>query len=396
MAVRSRLIYGVASQGAASLSNLLLVLTLANTQTPVTVGQWSLAFAVLTLATTLARAAISTPVVLAGASDPARDVRGGFTLTVLASAVTATVLMLLALAGVTPTAIAAGVALSAFVALPQDFLRYSWIARGKPRNALVLDTIWLLAQVVATGFYLLAQGTSAVVITLLWGSGALAATLVGITLDPHARLSVQGARKYLAAHQTDARRLFGESLAVSLSISLQPFVVGALAGLAATGALRVAQSLFAPLTTLVAGLSPVVLRELSARFAANRSTKKVELSWQLGLGALNLAYGAVLLLLPTSIGEGLTGSTWSLVSVLLLPLAVQALLRPPLTISTLSLRARRRLSLLQTSSWAFLIPSALLPGICALAWGLQGVGWGLVIDSAVRTAFYWSVNRASR
>ncbi|WP_341580057.1 hypothetical protein [Microbacterium schleiferi] len=388
MSTRGRVIFGVASQGVTSFTNFFVVIAIARTQSPDQLGSWTLAFAIVTLGTTLGRAALSTPIILTRVDDPARDISGGLGASIIGGLATGTATLLLGFTGLVSLDVAAALALSAVFALVQDFMRYTWIARGRPGRSLLLDVTWLTVQVGTSLAYLVSGGTSAVVLSLLWTAGAAAAVILGVVLDPYARLSSAATVAFYQKHNADSRRLFGESLANALAANLLPFVVTAVVGLAAAGAFRVAQTLFAPLTTLIAGLTPVVLRELAVRIDGGKPTRKIGRSYLLGLTAVNVLYSAVVLLLPSTVGVQIAGESWGLVTTLLIPLALFGVVRPFMTLAMLYLRAFRRFALLRTTGWLFIVPTLLWSAIMGASFGLAGVGWGQFFDSVIRTSFY--------
>ena len=388
MKTGSRVAYGVLSQGVTSLTNFIIVIVIARTQTPEILGAWTLGFAVVTLGTTLGRAALSTPIILSRADDKFRDIRGGLTCTLAGVTLTAVVTVALGLLGLISLPLATALALSAIAALAQDFLRYSWIARGKPSRSLILDLVWLSAQAAATVTVFSLGTNDAATLTLTWGGAAALSTFVGIILDRNARLSLTAALQFYRTYAVDSRRLLGESLANALGANLLPFVVTAVLGYAAAGAFRVGQTFLAPLTTLIAGLTPVILRDISARADRQLSTRRIVALSIAGLEVVTVMYGGVLLLLPASIGEQLAGETWPLVQQLLLPLVIFALIRPSLNVAMLYLRARRQFTLLRTASWVFLVPTLLWSAAFGWLWGIAGIGWGQVFDGTVRASFY--------
>lgn len=393
MSTRQRLLFGIASQALSSFSNFVVVIAVANTQAPDYVGAWALAMAAVTLTTALTRAAIATPVVLNGAAGGVVDTRGGFTLATSLGAAAAFILLILGWCSVIPFAISAMFAAACIVIMAQDFLRYTWIARGQPQWAAMLDGVWLVVQAGLLTAVLSLSARSGELVTGTWVIGAVASLAAGIAVDRDARLSVASVREYLLRYRSESRRLFAEAFANFGSANLQPYVVAAVLGYATAGALRITQTLFAPLSTLMGGLNPVILRELSQRRSQPWTIPSVFLRWNSIFGALAAAYGLALVLMPASLGELLAGQSWALVSLLIPPIAVHSLLRPFQMIANINLRAHRHLTLLQNASWAFFIPSLILPATLGYFFGTSWVGWGIVVDALARTIFFWACSR---
>ena len=392
MRAKFRVIFGASSQGLTSLTNFAIIIGVSKTQSPEVVGFWSLGFAIVTLATTLGRAAVATPIVIEGVNNLRRDVGGGVQVAAAFGSLSALALLSLALLGGIPADIALPLAVSAVFAVPQDFMRYAWIARDRPDRALLLDLTWVVA-LATIGIALALSGFTPVwAITLAWGGGAAASMLVGLVIQPAALAAPRYAIDFIRVHRRASIGLAGESAANAISANAQPFIATATDDVASAGALRVGQTLFAPLTTLIAALSPVILRELSIRTRNGSSTRPLQWLWAAALTASFVLYTTVIFLIPDSVGIALVGTLWPAIAALLPALAAQALIRPAQSIATLSLRAKKKFRLLLVSSWVLLAPSLLLPFVFGLAWGVGGVAWGIVADAILRTAYYSIAN----
>jgi hypothetical protein len=117
-----------------------------------------------------------------------------------------------------------------------------------------------------------------------------------------------------------------ERLRLGGASQLRLYGLAGIAGLAAAGSLQAAELLLAPLTPIMAGAVRLAEPELASLLrgpSARRPQAYSLLLGALGAGAA-LLWGAVLLLLPDSLGVLLLGSAWLPASPLLLPVTLAA------------------------------------------------------------------------
>lgn len=379
-------------QVVSSASNFLVVLAVARVADIDEFGAFSLAYLVYQVALGVLRAGAGDVLLIRSAeADGARtaDPRQALGFVLLAAVPVA---LLTGLAGLLAGGPMRGPLLAiAIVLVPcllQDGYRYVLFARSRPRGAVLIDAIWLTAQL--AGFALAAVGAlpeTGQALVLIWGAGAALSCLGGAALTetlprPGALAWVREGRGQVGGLMADFMLLTGTSY---LGFALVPLV----AGLSTVAALRGAQFLFNPFVALLAGIRIVALPALTRRLA-DRASPFHSLALRMGaaLSAAFVAYAAVVLLLPDSAGEQLLGESWQPVSEILPWIALAFLARTVVYPATESVRvlgdAR---SLLVTRAAASAVTVACLVvgaalggatggaiGMCAAFWG-AGMFW---------------------
>jgi O-antigen/teichoic acid export membrane protein len=153
---------------------------------------------------------------------------------------------------------------------------------------------------------------------LAWGLGGLVGAVVAailLRLVPGLRRS----RSWFVDNGDLAARYAFDDFASQGTQQLTNFVVAGFAGLKDVGALRGAQSAFAPPSILGLGVQGAATPELVR--ALRRSTKKLHrdvLGLSAGLATFSLVWGVVTLTVPDSVGQQLFGDTWQAAQPLLI------------------------------------------------------------------------------
>jgi hypothetical protein len=287
------------------LSNFLTVALVARSATPEEFGHFSLPYALLVVGLGLIRGLWGTRLSLtptpAAALQRARGLLGA-TLLVTPVLVAALLALSLALTGGDEAATALLIALALPVVVAQDLCRYVAVAVGRPGAAFGSDLVWVV--VVAAGYAARPAMATALLVWLAAAALALVVALLVLGLRP----SISAGRTALRErHRTGEVAALG-SVAVAaagwIGLGLATLTFGA----AAAGALRGASMVMAPVNTLFAfvglALLPLVHRapvDRQARLTAHLSA---------GLAGVVLAWGALLLLIPSALGELLLGASW--------------------------------------------------------------------------------------
>ena len=198
--------------------------------------------------------------------------------------------------------------------LVQDVMRFAFFAASQPQKAFVNDLAWAIAQLVGVGVVLAMGHRSLGVLVSTWaGAGALAGALALI----QARVAPKPSRalRWLRNHKDLWFFILPERLLGQGAMYLSLICIGAIAGFAAVGAIRVGMGIFGPLTIAASAGRLLVLPSLPR---ATRATKRrrVALMAALLAGAAALC-GVVAIFLPSRIGFGLFGRTWPIVLPLL-------------------------------------------------------------------------------
>ncbi len=388
-------------QALSSLTNAALSILVARSVTTDAFGAFSIALVTFSFAIGLSRAGITDALVIRHSADGPSSLRSAagdaagaaLVLGVLAGG-------LLALAGLALSGLAGTALLALAVVLPgllvQDAWRYAFFAGGRPRDAAANDLVWAVAQLTAVTAIITTGHASVATLTLAWGGAALVAAVVGAV---QARVVPRPwrARRWLTRHRDLSGRLGLDYVLNMGAVNAATYLVGAIAGLAAVGALRAAQVLLGPLTLAFAAASAFALPLLSRWSAEGRRLLRPAVAVSAVLSAITLVWSVALYVLPTSVGTALLGDSWT-VARAVLPLSAAAMLALALvTGATTALKgmglAGRLLRITVVQSPLIL---ALGCGGAALA-GAQGAAAGLALAQAVGCVLGWVLlRRASR
>jgi hypothetical protein len=201
--------------------------------------------------------------------------------------------------------------------LLQDGWRGVLIGAGRPAAAALNDSIWTVSQFAAIGGLLAAGWTSASALVLIWGlTGGLAAAF-GI-VQTGAVPRPQDTRRWLTTHWNQCRFFLAEWVLVLGSAQVSLLLVAAWGSVRDIGALRGAQVLLGPFNLLASTAFDFLISELARRSNMRpRQLVRAAVLTSGALGLLCLAWGAVLLALPSSIGRQLLGDTWPFTKVVL-------------------------------------------------------------------------------
>jgi O-antigen/teichoic acid export membrane protein len=294
-----------------SLSNALLLFTVAQTASVSEFGVISLLVAIFTLLVAFNRGALGSPVLLTSDLPPS-DIRAesGYAVTwaALSGLVAAVALCTIgAVAGEFTVAMLFAAVLPAV--LVQDILRFAAIAGARPILAVLSDGLWTVC--IAGAFLANIVGATvpvAVAVALWGGSGVAAALLLAFTTGIAPRMHRLGAwwKSY-----ADARIHFGFGDALSPVYTVAVlFAVTVIVDSAVAGSLRGAATLFGPLALLFAALPlvfvPHARRSLASPLRQWRLLMRI--SW-VSSGLTALATVAVVAI-PRSWGSAVMGSTW--------------------------------------------------------------------------------------
>lgn len=325
MSARSRVLVSTADQVLSSMSNALVVFSLARVMSVSEFGVAALLFGIITAAIGLTRGAAGTPLLLL-AGSPIADIRREASFSVSATAMFA--LVVAVLAGATGVllgnpSIGLAFAVASPLVLVQDVLRFTAVSASRPVIALIWDGIWTagsLALLVATWI----RPNALTATEIAWGwtlFGGVAAVGIAISLRVAPRL--QGLGGWLRG-SARTRIQFGiengiEQLSAMAVVAIASVVVGTVA--AAT--LRGAGTLLGPLAILIGALPLVVIPE---SIRAGHDPKRI---WSnlcrvaLFTSTCALAIGFLGPMVPQSIGQLVLGSSWGAASSVLPLLGIE-------------------------------------------------------------------------
>jgi O-antigen/teichoic acid export membrane protein len=200
--------------------------------------------------------------------------------------------------------------------LVQSTLRMGFVAAGQPRKAMASDAAWGLFQCIAI-FGVLSVTSKLSWVFLAWGIGGLLAT--GIAVAQAGVLPrLTAAPGWLREYGDLARPYLVEGMVLPVCAYGTLLVVGEIAGPAAVGALRAADTLFGPVTVVLGAGRVIAISELSRLI--DKRPDRIDHGMfvvTLGLGMVGAALGVVAMALPTAVGAWLFGNSWQLMAPLL-------------------------------------------------------------------------------
>jgi O-antigen/teichoic acid export membrane protein len=329
----SRLLRGaswsVVDQALSAASNLGLSVVVARSVSAPSFGAFAMAFVVFGIAVAVTKAVVGQPLQIRFSGRAPQDQHdanaralGCAVLIGLAGSV------LLVTVGLSAGGIVGAAMLALAVALPalllQDSCRMAMFAVGAPRQAALIDTVWVVVQFSVLIIALTREDRSVVGLIAIWGGSAALSAMVGLALL-RVRPRLRAGYAWLVEHRDLTRYLFAEYLLGLGAMQVAILLVGAVASASAVGALRAAQVLLGPLGIVGLALFQFAVPEI-ARNAGLQSRRLARFAvlTSAALGALTVAYGTVLLLLPDEIGVSLFGETWAGAQVVLLAMTLSS------------------------------------------------------------------------
>jgi O-antigen/teichoic acid export membrane protein len=366
--------------------NLLVTIMVARSSSVQQFGIWNLAYAAFIIAIAFSRGAASSPELLnarreaAWRRNPSGCLAVSFAIGVVAS------LCVLVGAAVFPAFQPAGLVFAVFipVACQQDTLRFLAFARGNPKRAALLDSIWTVAQVIGFAALVGWNVRGVVLPTLVWGAGAVLATAVGLWEYGYGSAgNVRAARAFLRDNLWAAKRLLADTLLVTIGIHGVTLALAVWSGVEAVGAFRAGQTLLGGMNLLVAGLAPTATVTAIHRIEAGFDPRTIFWRWVAVFTVAGVAYGGFVYYLPSSWGQAILGDSWDVASPLLLAFALQAAFRGPITGAQIMLGAQYELNrALVLRVWATMAMGAFSIGGAVLG-GAEGAAWGFLAGTLV-------------
>ncbi|MFJ3162016.1 MATE family efflux transporter [Streptomyces kanasensis] len=384
---RTAALVSVLDQGAAGLTNILVLVLAARLSTASGFAEFSMVYLVFTVALGLFMAYVGQELVLVrgGAGAVAAACRSALGFTAVAALATGAALA--ATGAALPPGGRALAALGAVlpVVLLQDAARFCFSLLGRPHHALAADGLRLVSTVAVLA--LQPAGASPSRLVLAWGLAALPGLAVAALL----------LRRPLAGARPDWRRYvrrghLGRRFAVEFAVGngssqLAVLCLGLFGSPLAVGALRGASALFGPLNVFFGaanGFGPPLLNRLGGHRAVVRAT----LLLGGALAATGAVWGGVWWLLPDGAGRAVLGDTWPAVAALLPASAAQYTLMGLGVSALLTLRVLSPRDTLPVQVVFSLLSVALLYAGFVLG-GAVGAAWGLAGGSAAKALAAW-------
>lgn len=299
-------------QGVSSASNFLFLLVIARSASTSALGAFVLAFSFFTFALTVSRSCLGIPLStdlnkLSGDGEREFVGRTMAVALVFGAMIGVGILVFVAAFPMEDSLGKAMLTIAAFSPLlvAQDIGRYVNIGNGMPGRALVSDLIWLTA-VLANWAWSLHTGTlSPGVGVVWWVSGGL---LAGLYLVPSLRVPAFSGTWTWFRRDARRRHLVWDAVLGAGTPMVIVAMIAAIVSTVAVGDIRGAGILVTPMNVLVAAVVTGTVAEASRLSWSN--ARRLIMAVTAVLVAFSLAWAALLLALPRTIGVQLLGETW--------------------------------------------------------------------------------------
>lgn len=311
-------------------SNVALSIIVANSVDKYVFGAFAIAFVVFGVGIALARSIVGQPLQIRYAAAPPHEQHAAIgrahgLAVVLGLALGA----VCALASIPMSGALAQALLALSVCLPglllQDSQRLTFFAIGKAWGAVVIDTVWTVAQFGALAALILAGRTQIDELMLAWGvSAALSAVVGAVLLRVVPRVTAWLA--WLREIRDLVRYLLAEYILGLGASQVSVLLVGVIAAPQAVGAIRAAQTLLGPLNILGGACINFTVPEIARRTHLTAKQRLLAGHAVSGLmGSATVVYVVALLLIPDWLGEKIFSDSWAGAAGVLLPLGISAL-----------------------------------------------------------------------
>jgi O-antigen/teichoic acid export membrane protein len=383
--------WGVADQALSSLANLAVGALVARAVSPASFGAFGLVFSTYLIVLGGCRALVAEPLVVRFSACDDAEWRSA------TRAATGSALVLGIAAGLGCVAVGSAVSgafgealLALGVVLPglvlQDTWRFAFFAVGRGRHAFLND---LAAAAALPALAVLSTVTHDVgLFVLLWGAAGTVAALVGAFQARIAPAPIAGP-SWIRGQRDLGLPYLGEFGALGAGEAAL-FGVAGFAGLAAAGALRAGQILVGPLRVLFVGVRLVAVPE-GVRLLRDRDSSPRTAAVRLSavLAGVALAWGALLTMLPASLGEALVGRSWGEARDVMVPLSLGLAGTGAVTGAVVGLRAlaaARRSLRSRVLVTPFMVLGTLAGAAVA---GAPGTAWGIALVTWLSVGLWW-------
>ncbi|MBC3193499.1 hypothetical protein H7X46_20775 [Pseudonocardia sp. C8] len=385
--------WGVLSQGLNAGTNFLLSFLVARSQPAAEFGRFALVLVLLILAVALVRETGNTVLTIAHSGDRDGLCRGGRQSTGYAAGVGTLAAACCLVAAVPVTGAMRAVLVVLAVVFPfvllQDALRGVSVAAGRPRSAAGLDALWAGVQIGLTAV-VMAVSTQPPMWTFVaaWGAGAVVSALAGLRrrrLVPARALP----HRWLLRHRALTVPLLGAYALNTLPPQIVMLAMPLVSDFTETGVLRAAYLLFGPIATLFASVYALAMVD-AVRAGTPAATVRVAGFVSAALGGIGALWCVLAVLLPSSAGRLLMGSTWELTGstrlLLGISLVAEGVVYGAMTAMG-ALRRPGRMVRARLVAAPVLLVLALAGGALA---GAEGAAAGLLSGHALCAALAWA------
>jgi O-antigen/teichoic acid export membrane protein len=273
--------------------------------------------------------------------------------------------------------------------LVQDTLRYAAFARGAPRAALESDLMWFVVQMVAMVALISATAPTG---PQMLAAFALPGLLAGLVQAVRERVvpSVRSGASWILRNRDLSVRYALDFLSGQGAAQVGAYVLAIVSGVAALGSIRGGQTLFGPVNIFLTGAYIVLVPE--GRHAARRSKRSLTMMCGASSAAFALFAAAMLgafLVLSTSQGEMILGSTWVGARSVIVPVGIAAIAGGVLAGPSTGLRALSAAKIILRIRLVTIPTTVALPIAGAVLGGAEGLAWGIAASVWWNTGWYW-------
>jgi len=388
-------VLGVADQALSSVTNVAITVFAASALEPTAFGGFALAFAFYLALVGMARSLATEPLLIRpGASDgeALRAAVGAMAALGLAAAAVCGCVGLIS-GGTVGRPLLAGAAFLPLLFV-QDGWRYGAFASGRPPRALVVDVVWLGVQIPGVALLLVSDSREPAAFMAVWAASGAVSAVVGAVQSGLLPSITRGVR-WLRANSDLGGPFLAEFLAAGAAVYAGLWLLGLVSGLAAVGAVRVAQTIFGPINVLYAGIYLTLVPEGARQAKGDRA--QVNRSMQ-RISAVLLATSAVAtvaaLAIPGGVGEGLFGDTWDLARPVLLPMGLTLCGSAVMAGALAGLRSLAAARLTLRTRVATIPLTLVGPVLGALVADEVGFTAGLALGTWAAAALWWSAFKA--
>lgn len=366
-----------------SLSNVLLFLVVARWVEPDELGMFAVVFATTALLIGVVRGTVGTFVLVfpAAKDDATHRALTSLVLVVSAVATSAALAISLFLDGAAADLVLVLAGLIPGV-LVQEFGRNLAFSVGSPGAALRSDILWLVALV---ALVLPAQAVADPLpaAAAAWGVAAV------LALYPLRQLLPKPGRidALTGSGSANLRFLAVEATSLAVANNVLTHVVAAVAGLPAAGSVRLARTLFGPVSAVMSGLESV----LTPRAAGTtRSEPSLRDLWRIMASSVGALAAVTLLVLYWSrpLGTAMFGHNWALAVPLFLPLSLALAASGVSMAGVLILRVTNRIATSAVGKSLLGALAVVAGGAGAAAGGAEGAAWAAVGVNGVAAAWF--------
>lgn len=324
----SRLGWGIADQGAASLSNFLLNIFIARMLGAELFGAFTLVYVTYGFTLNAVRGLAIEPLLVRFSGTGMRswrraaaDSAGSAILVGLATGIC--VLVASIVIGGTIGQAFLGLGLILPCLMLQESWRFAFFAAGIGYNALIIDVLWIVVEIPVLLVLKATGHVNVFAFVMAWGAGAAVSAAAG-AFQARVAPNISRAVTWLRTHRDLGPRFLLENCGGNSADTLRTYTLSSFLGLESVGYMQSANVLMGPFKILSFGIGLITIPEAAALM---RRAPKKGLKYCVAVSAGQTAMGvlwtiALLILLPLGLGHLVLGNLWANAYPLVLPTAL--------------------------------------------------------------------------